>query len=133
MAFKKIENPNFNNEEIAGFWTRVEGEVIIGNVVKLVESLNVKWPFLLIKLTEDGGTIIHEEETTDAKSGMLIGILSSKALEPLSEMEGELVRITSNGEMPITVKDPTTGRKTPGKFRAYTIEVDESATEPPPF
>ena len=124
MAFKKVEHNFGDRKEISGFWSRLQGEAIIGKVESLVDTVNVKYPFYLIELTVDGGTVIHDDKTTQGKRGQLVGVMAGAALRPLEKLIGKIVRITSIGDKEITFKDEK-GRRKPGIMKDFDIEVDE--------
>jgi hypothetical protein len=129
MSFKKIENKFSDSREISGFWTRKEGESITGKVTKLVDTVNVKYPFFLVELTESGATINHEDKEVPGIKGQLIAVMASAGLKPLNELVGQVVRVTATGSRAVTFKDER-GRKKPGTMLTFDIEVDEEA---PPF
>jgi hypothetical protein len=132
MAFKKIERSFGNNKEISGFWSRLQGEAIVGKVTTLVDTINVKYPFYLIELTEDCGTIIHGDQKVKGKTGMLVGVSAGCALRPLEKLIGQKVRITSTGDKEITFKDEK-GRRKPGIMHDFDIEVDSPDSKLGPF
>jgi hypothetical protein len=125
MAFKKlVKTFSVNPEKISGFWTRKKGESITGKVTKLVDTVNVKYPFFLVELTESGCTINHEDHETPGIKGQLIGIMASAAIKPLIELTGHVVRITATGNRPVMFKDER-GCKKASEMLTFDIEVDE--------
>jgi hypothetical protein len=132
MAFRKI-GKQFSDEKIAGFWTRQEGQAIEGTLVSFVDTVNVKYPFWLIRTSANGVEIVSQDSNDGkpyfASFGSLVGLMDSAALKPLHEVKtGATVRIEAKGEKPCEYTDDR-GRKVPGKLRLFDVYVDEE--EPP--
>lgn len=124
MGFKKLTNDFGDTKEICGFWARIDGETLTGKVTKLVDTVNVKYPFYLVELSENGGTITHEDKEHTGTKGELVAIMASVALKPLGEHMGQLVRVAATGVKAVTFKDER-GRKKPVNMRTFDIEVED--------
>ena len=124
MAFKTLPTKTFSDDQIAGFWTRKQGESITGLLSKRVPNDKGKEarPFYLVKLTVDGGTVASEEKETPGVKGDLIGVAESYALRELANHIGALIRLTAIEP----VKNPHGGNP----MHQFVIEIDD---EPAPF
>jgi hypothetical protein len=115
MSFIKRTAPT--NVDLAGFWTRKQGETLTGRLVKFVPNAkdpkHVR-PFFIFQVTDAGPTISVADEAPKkgkkptrseraAEVGEYVGVAANYALTSTldaSQDEGKVCRLTVNGTAP---------------------------------
>jgi hypothetical protein len=115
MSFSKRTAPT--NVDLAGFWTRTQGETLTGRLVKFVpnnkDAKHVR-PFFIVQVTVAGPTISVADEapkkgkkvTRDeraAEVGEYVGVAANYALTStldISKDGGKVCRLTISGTAP---------------------------------
>ena len=134
MSFFKRKSPS--NVDITGFWSRGQGEVLIGRLIKHVANdskgpKNAR-PFFIFELVETKDTgkikatlnVEDDDKPVKAGAGMFAGVAANWALTSVIDKVtdiGKVMKMTVTGE----AENPNGGKP----MKLIDVEVDEPTNE----